>query len=117
MPAETTTPRLTATFDDALTYASELHRTQTRKGGEIPYVGHLLSVAGLVIEAGGSETQAVAALLHDAAEDQGGEKTLAEIRSRFGSEVAGTRGRMQRHVRGTEAPVAGAEGALYRASR
>lgn len=87
MPAETTTPRLTAKFDDALTYAVEKHRTQTRKGGDIPSVGHLLSVAGLVIEAGGSETQAIAALLHDAAEDQGGEQTLTEILDQFGEDV------------------------------
>jgi (p)ppGpp synthase/HD superfamily hydrolase len=88
MPATTDTPRLTSRFDSALTYAAELHRNQTRKGGDVPYLGHLLSVASLVIEAGGSETQAIAALLHDAAEDQGGESTLAEIRERFGDEVS-----------------------------
>jgi (p)ppGpp synthase/HD superfamily hydrolase len=88
MPAETTTPRLTAEFDAALTYAAELHRTQTRKGGDIPYLGHLLSVASLVIEAGGTQAQAIAALLHDAAEDQGGQRTLAEIGRKFGPEVA-----------------------------
>ncbi len=88
MPAKTTAPRLTERFHDALTYAAEKHHTQTRKGGDIPYIGHLLSVAGLVIEADGSETQAIAALLHDAAEDQGGEQTLAEIRERFGDYVA-----------------------------
>ncbi|BBY17661.1 HD domain-containing protein [Mycolicibacterium litorale] len=80
--------RLTERFDQALAYTSALHRTQLRKGGDVPYVGHLLSVAGLVIEAGGSETEAIAGLLHDAAEDQGGESTLDEIRTRFGSEVA-----------------------------
>ncbi|KUI26139.1 phosphohydrolase [Mycobacterium sp. IS-1496] len=80
--------RLTERFDEALAYTSALHRTQRRKGGEVPYVGHLLSVAGLVIEAGGSETEAIAGLLHDAAEDQGGEQTLDEIRTRFGAEVA-----------------------------
>jgi (p)ppGpp synthase/HD superfamily hydrolase len=88
MPAETSTPRLTNEFDEALKYAAELHRTQTRKAGDIPYLGHLLSVAGLVIEADGSQTQAIAALLHDAAEDQGGEATLAEIEQRFGPDVA-----------------------------
>lgn len=88
MPAETTAPRLTRQFDGALTYAADLHRTETRKGGDIPYLGHLLSVASLVIEAGGSETQAIAALLHDAAEDQGGEPILAEIGEKFGGEVA-----------------------------
>src|SRR5262249_24448443 len=54
----------------------------------VPYVGHLLSVAGLVIEADGTETEAIAALLHDAAEDQGGDATLADIENRFGSDVA-----------------------------
>jgi (p)ppGpp synthase/HD superfamily hydrolase len=88
MPEETTRPKLTTKFDEALGYASNLHRRQVRKGGDVPYVGHLLSAAGLVIEAGGSETEAIAALLHDAAEDQGGEATLAEIRDRFGDEVA-----------------------------
>jgi (p)ppGpp synthase/HD superfamily hydrolase len=88
MPATTDTPRLTTRFDEALTYAAELHRNQIRKGSEVPYLGHLLSVASLVIEAGGTETQAIAALLHDAAEDQGGEPTLAEIRKRFGEQVA-----------------------------
>ena len=70
MPGTTTEPRLTEQFDEALAYAAELHRNQTRKGGDIPYVGHLLSVSSLVIEAGGSQTQAIAALLHDAVEDQ-----------------------------------------------
>ena len=88
MPSMTTEPRLTEQFDEALTYAADLHRNQTRKGGDIPYLGHLLSVASLVIEAGGSQTQAIAALLHDAAEDQGGEQTLAEIGRKFGSDVA-----------------------------
>lgn len=81
-------PRLGSEFQQALGYAAELHRTQTRKASSVPYIGHLLSVAGLVIEAGGDETAAIAGLLHDAAEDQGGEVTLAEIDERFGSEVA-----------------------------
>ena len=83
-----TSPRLTPKFVEAVQYAAEKHATQTRKGSDIPYLGHLLSVAGLVIEADGTETQAIAALLHDAAEDQGGEETLAEIREKFGDEVA-----------------------------
>jgi (p)ppGpp synthase/HD superfamily hydrolase len=85
---ETMSPRLGPRFHEALGYAAELHRSQTRKASDVPYVGHLLSVAGLVIEADGDETTAIAALLHDAAEDQGGEATLAEIEERFGSEVA-----------------------------
>ena len=87
MSTETTTPRLTEKFHEALTYAAEKHHRQTRKGGDVPYIGHLLSVAGLVIEAGGTERQAIAALLHDAAEDQGGKETLVEIRERFGADV------------------------------
>jgi (p)ppGpp synthase/HD superfamily hydrolase len=71
-----------------MAYAAEKHRSQTRKGGDIPYFGHLLSVAGYVIEADGTETEAIAALLHDTAEDQGGEKTLVEIRQKFGDEIA-----------------------------
>lgn len=74
--------------EEALTYAGELHRQQHRKGSGIPYVTHLWSVAALVGEAGGSEDEVIAALLHDAAEDQGGETTLAEIRERFGAPVA-----------------------------
>jgi (p)ppGpp synthase/HD superfamily hydrolase len=88
MPAQTTTPKLNERFDEALKYAADLHRTQTRKGGDIPYVGHLLSVASLVIEGGGTEDQAIAALLHDAVEDQGGAPVLAEIREKFGDDVA-----------------------------
>jgi (p)ppGpp synthase/HD superfamily hydrolase len=89
IPMETTiSPRLGPNFSEALSYAADLHNSQTRKGGGIPYVGHLLSVSGLVIEAGGTETQAIAGLLHDAAEDQGGAQTLASIETRFGPAVA-----------------------------
>jgi (p)ppGpp synthase/HD superfamily hydrolase len=88
MPAQTTTPKLTERFDAAMQYAAELHRTQTRKGGDIPYLGHLLSVASLVVEGGGTETQAIAGLLHDAVEDQGGAPVLATIREKFGDDVA-----------------------------
>jgi len=88
MPEQTTTPKLSERFDEALTYASELHHTQTRKGGDIPYIGHLLSVASLIIEGGGTETQAIAGLLHDAVEDQGGAPVLADIREKFGDDVA-----------------------------
>jgi (p)ppGpp synthase/HD superfamily hydrolase len=69
-------------------YAELKHHNQVRKGGDIPYVGHLLTVAGLVINDGGSEAQAVAALLHDAVEDAGGPATLKEIRANFGADVA-----------------------------
>ena len=70
---------LSARFDEALVLASTLHREQARKASGVPYVAHLLGVASLVLEEGGSEDMAIAALLHDAAEDQGGETTLDEI--------------------------------------
>jgi (p)ppGpp synthase/HD superfamily hydrolase len=79
---------LSKVFDDALVYAAELHRDQVRKGSGIPYIAHLMSVSSRVLSAGGTEVQAIAGLLHDAAEDQGGESTLREIRRRFGSDVA-----------------------------
>lgn len=79
---------LTTRFDEALQYASNLHRQQKRKETQIPYMGHLMAVAALVIESGGDEDCAIAALLHDAPEDQGGLKTLDEIRTRFGGRVA-----------------------------
>ena len=60
---------LTEKYDYALHFASELHRTQKRKGTEIPYISHLISVSALVLEHGGSEVQAIAGLLHDAVED------------------------------------------------
>ena len=75
-------------FEEALTYAARLHRDQTRKATGIPYVTHLLAVAAIVGENGGTEDEVVAALLHDAPEDQGGEARLAEIRELFGAEVA-----------------------------
>jgi GTP pyrophosphokinase len=75
-------------FSAALSFASELHGDQVRKGSNIPYVAHLLSVAALVIEAGGDEDAAIAGLLHDAVEDQGGKPMLAHIARRFGSGVA-----------------------------
>jgi (p)ppGpp synthase/HD superfamily hydrolase len=79
---------MTNRFADAMVYAERLHHTQVRKGGNIPYIGHLISVAGLVINDGGTEDQAIAALLHDAVEDQGGPPTLEEIRVKFGEDVA-----------------------------
>lgn len=79
---------LSSRYDDALVFAHSLHRDQVRKGTSIPYIAHLLSVSAMVIENGGSEDQAIAALLHDAAEDQGGHATLEEVRRRFGDAVA-----------------------------
>lgn len=81
-------PPLGPRLDDAFALARELHAGQRRKGTDIPYLGHLMAVAALVIEDGGDEDEAVAALLHDAVEDQGGAATLALIRGRFGPRVA-----------------------------
>ena len=92
MSERTTTPLLGEAFSRALMFAADKHGTQLRKGGDIPYLGHLLSVAGLVIEAGGTENQAIGALLHDAVEDAengDGPAVLAEIRCEFGDDVAG----------------------------
>jgi (p)ppGpp synthase/HD superfamily hydrolase len=74
-------------FAKALAYAAELHRQQARKGTNVPYVSHLMAVAGLVLEHGGNEDQAIAALLHDAIEDQGGAATGDAIREQFGDVV------------------------------
>ncbi len=79
---------LTNRFEEGLRYAFHLHATQKRKGTQIPYFSHLMSVTALVLENGGDEDQAIAALLHDAVEDQGGRKRLDEIRQRFGPRVA-----------------------------
>src|SRR3954471_19010769 len=75
-------------FDEAFAYAHRLHATQTRKGTPVPYIGHLIGVASIVLDDGGSEDEAIAALLHDAPEDAGGRERLAEIRTRFGDAVA-----------------------------
>ena len=79
-------------FEDALQFAAELHREQARKATTAPYVSHLMTVAGLVMEFGGSEDQAIAALLHDAVDDQseahgGPDKLRAEIVRRCGTSV------------------------------
>ncbi len=75
-------------FADALVYAARLHRTQQRKVSGTPYVGHLLRVAGTVLDHGADEDEAIAALLHDAVEDQGGAATGEAIRRQFGPRVA-----------------------------
>jgi len=81
-------PVLSQRFIDALGYAARIHARQKRKGKEHPYVGHLLGVASLVIQYGGGEDTVIAALLHDAVEDQGGLPRLGEIRKLFGPGVA-----------------------------
>jgi (p)ppGpp synthase/HD superfamily hydrolase len=77
-------------FDAAFLYAHEAHRHQPRKGTCRPYISHLMAVAAIVLEEGGSEDLAIAALLHDVAEDAGGEPRLREIADRFGDDVART---------------------------
>lgn len=79
---------LTGRFKAALDYAFELHAHQKRKSTQIPYISHLLGVTSLVLEDSGDEDEAIAALLHDAVEDQGGMPILDEIRARFGERVA-----------------------------
>ncbi len=75
-------------FDEAVSLARTLHSGHVRKGTAIPYLAHLLGVSALVLEDGGDEGEAVAALLHDAVEDQGGARTLEQIRRTFGDRVA-----------------------------
>jgi (p)ppGpp synthase/HD superfamily hydrolase len=75
-------------YDRALTYATQVHGGQCRKGTKIPYIAHLLSVSALVLEDGGDEDEAIAGLLHDAVEDQGGAGRLQDIGARFGEKVA-----------------------------
>ena len=76
------------TVSRGLIYATKLHANQTRKGTDEPYIGHLLGVASLVLQYGGNENEVIAALLHDAAEDQGGRPTLRKIKEKFGTKVA-----------------------------
>ena len=78
---------LTDRFLNALTFASERHSEQKRKGTDVPYISHLIGTCALVLEAGGDEDEAIAALLHDALEDKAA--TYEEISDRFGDRVAG----------------------------
>lgn len=78
---------LSERFTEALTFATQLHATQIRKGSGVPYIAHLLGVASIALEYGANEDEAIAALLHDAIEDQGGATTREEIRRRFGDTV------------------------------
>lgn len=86
------TARLSPRFDRALAFASQLHRTQTRKATSIPYVSHLLAVASIVLEHGGTEDEAIAALLHDSVEDRsaefgGADGLRRKLRELFGQPV------------------------------
>ncbi len=77
---------LSERFTEALTYATQLHANQVRKGSGVPYIAHLLGVASIALEYGANEDEAIAAVLHDAIEDQGGATTREEIRRRNGSQ-------------------------------
>jgi len=79
---------LTQRFEEALNFCVRLHSQQRRKGTHVPYIAHLLAVTALVLEDGGDEDLVIAALLHDAVEDQGGLDTLQMIRIKFGDRVA-----------------------------
>jgi GTP pyrophosphokinase len=80
--------RLGPRFLRAFQFAAEKHAGQTRKASTIPYIAHLMGVASLVLEAGGDQDVAIAALLHDVVEDCGGAPMLKEVRRRFGKRVA-----------------------------
>ena len=80
---------LTDRFYDALTFAADVHRGQERKSPGVPYIAHLLAVASLIMEHGSAEDEAIAALLHDAIEDRGGDEMRQSIHERFGPVVVG----------------------------
>jgi (p)ppGpp synthase/HD superfamily hydrolase len=79
---------LSPKFEEALIYATRVHGGQLRKKTRIPYIVHLLGVAAIAMEYGANETEAIAALLHDAVEDCGGPERQREIEEKFGKEVA-----------------------------
>ena len=88
MSKKNETPLLSPKFALALQFANEIHGTQQRKGVGAPYISHLMAVSALVLEHGGNEAEAIAALLHDAAEDCGGRPMLETVRVMFGDAVA-----------------------------
>ena len=88
MSADEPGTRPSERFNEAMAYASRLHAGQRRKGSDTPYIAHLLAVTAIVMEHGATEEEAIAALLHDAVEDQGGDAALFEIRQTFGDEIA-----------------------------
>jgi GTP pyrophosphokinase len=75
-------------FFEAMRYAADAHAGQLRKGTTVPYFGHLMGVASIVLDDGGDEDEAIAALLHDTVEDAGGRDRLDDIRARYGEKVA-----------------------------
>ena len=80
--------QLTKRFSEAVNYACAAHNGQLRKGTDIPYTSHLLAVAAIALEHGATEEEAIAALLHDVVEDQGGKPRLDDVLARFGASVA-----------------------------
>jgi (p)ppGpp synthase/HD superfamily hydrolase len=80
--------KLSRQFEKALVYATRAHGDQTRKKTGIPYIAHILGVTAIAMEYGANETEAIAALLHDAVEDCGGERRLRDIEKKFGKTVA-----------------------------
>ena len=82
------TTQLTERYAAAIADAATAHAAQRRKGTDIRYIAHLLAVSGSVLEAGGDEDQAIAGLLHDVVEDQGGLPRAEDVRARFGDRVA-----------------------------
>jgi (p)ppGpp synthase/HD superfamily hydrolase len=80
--------RLSRQFEKAVVYATRIHGGQLRKKTRIPYIAHILGVAAIAMEYGANETEAIAALLHDAVEDCGGAKRLRDIDQKFGKDVA-----------------------------
>jgi (p)ppGpp synthase/HD superfamily hydrolase len=87
-PTKSRAIKLGPRFVSAFEFAKKKHAGQTRKVSTIPYIAHLMGVASLVLEAGGDEDLAIAALLHDVVEDCGGKPMLREVRRRFGARVA-----------------------------
>ncbi|MBP8168871.1 MAG: HD domain-containing protein [Azonexus sp.] len=88
MSKKNETPLLSPKFALALQFANEIHGTQQRKGAGAPYISHLMAVSASVLEHGGNEAEAIAGLLHDAAEDCGGRPMLDTVRVMFGDDVA-----------------------------
>ncbi len=87
-PRELSKGKLGDRFIEAFEYAARAHAGQRRKAKDLAYISHLMAVAALVLEAGGDEDMAIAALLHDVVEDQGGQPRLREVEQRFGKRVA-----------------------------
>jgi (p)ppGpp synthase/HD superfamily hydrolase len=107
MAEQTDNPMLNEKFRRALDLAVELHHAQLRKSSDVPYVGHLLVVAGTVLEHGGDEDETAAALLHDAVEDQGGLPTLERIRKTCGERVAALVEALSDRIPGSDQPRMG----------